>query len=235
MLQNDKINCNGSFRDITMYFVKDPCVNVSILWIIIMYHVKPSCCSTSKIHWDMSNFLVHLKASWNTAARQCLKAKQEDGNGTAALPPRANRDPPPPTETSEMPLRRPPVTQPAPSLQRAVTTALPCWDTSRGTARFHPSIPLPAGELGAGDREGPPETATRHEPQQRRGGHGWERGEEPWALRTPVCREVVSAAPNEAPLWGSEKLPPPSARCVVTAGDETLASVPGAALRPAGF
>lgn len=55
-LQNDKINCNGSFRDITMYFVKDPCVNVSILWIIIMYHVKHSCCSTSKIHWDMSNF-----------------------------------------------------------------------------------------------------------------------------------------------------------------------------------
>lgn len=109
----------------------------------------------------------------------------------------------------------------------------PHWDMSRGTARLHPSIPLPAGELGAGDREGPPETATRHEPRQRGGGHSWEWGEEPWALRTPVCREVVSAAPNEALLWGSEKLPPPSARCVMTAGDETLASVPGAALHPA--
>lgn len=54
-----------------MYFVKDPCVNVSILWIIIMYHVKPSCCSTSEIHSDMSNFLVHLEhleAPWHGGA-----------------------------------------------------------------------------------------------------------------------------------------------------------------------
>lgn len=68
MLQNDKINCNGSFRDITMHFVTDPCVNVSILWIIIMYHVKPSCCTTPKIHWDMSNFFwctqKHLERLW---------------------------------------------------------------------------------------------------------------------------------------------------------------------------
>lgn len=91
MLQNDKINCNGSFRDITMHFVTDPCVNVSILWIIIMYHVKPSCCTTPKIHWDMSNFLVHLKASWETVVWRCLEVKQEDGNGTAALLLRASR------------------------------------------------------------------------------------------------------------------------------------------------
>lgn len=91
MLQNDKINCNGSFWDITMHFVTDPCVNVSILWIIIMYHVKPSCCTTPKIHWDMSNFLVHLKASWETVVWRCLEVKQEDGNGTAALLLRASR------------------------------------------------------------------------------------------------------------------------------------------------
>lgn len=75
MLQNDKINCNGSFRDITMYFVKDPCVNVSILWIIIMYHVKFSRCSTSKIHWDMSNFLVHSEAS-------CSRVMARQGSGS---------------------------------------------------------------------------------------------------------------------------------------------------------
>lgn len=93
MLRNDKINCNGSFRDITMYFVKDPCVNVSILWIIIMYHVKLSCCSTSKIHWDMSNFLVHLRAAWNTVAWQCLTARQEDSTGTGCLQLKANQPP----------------------------------------------------------------------------------------------------------------------------------------------
>lgn len=95
MLQNDKINCNGSFRDITMHFVTDPCVNVSILWIIIMYHVKPSCCTAPKIHWDMSNFLVHLKASWEAVVWQWLAGKQEDGNGTAALLLRASQEPPP--------------------------------------------------------------------------------------------------------------------------------------------
>lgn len=84
MLQNDKINCNGSFRDITMYFVKDPCVNVSILWIIIMYHVKPSCCSTSKIHRDMSNFWCtqkHLEKLWHGGAW-----KQSRRMATALLP-----------------------------------------------------------------------------------------------------------------------------------------------------
>lgn len=94
MLQNDKINCNGSFRDITMHFVTDPCVNVSIPWIIIMYHVKPSCCTTPKIHWDMSNFLVHLKASGEL---WCGSAWQRGRRVAVALLPccPASRDPPP--------------------------------------------------------------------------------------------------------------------------------------------
>lgn len=131
MLQNDKINCNGSFGDITMHFVTDPCVNVSILWIIIMYHVKPSCCTTPKIHWDMSNFLVHLKAAWEAVVWQLLAVKQEDGNGTAALLPRASWDPPPLWKPVGCPQN------PVPSVCGHSGTL--CWDRRCDMAELTPS------------------------------------------------------------------------------------------------
>lgn len=249
MLQNDKINCNGSFRDITMYFVKDPCVNVSILWIIIMYHVKPSCCSTSKIHWDMSNFLAHLKASWNTVAWRCLKAKQEDGSGTAALQSRANWDPLPPTETSEMPVQpwqRLPVTQPAPSPRHAASMARRAG--IQAVARRDHTVTLgypPArrGVRGWGQtgtwrgRGGPPESVTQREPKQCRGvtAGGGGRNPEPHAppsagrslvlpLMKPRSRiQREAASPEPFPTAGcAVRCLLPTRSSVLTAGDHSI-------------
>ena len=71
-----------------------------------------------------------------------------------------------------------------------------------GTTRLHLGIPLPAGELGAGDRrghgggkEGPQGFLHGVNPSSAEGSLLAERGR--GTLRP---REVVSAAPNEAPL-----------------------------------
>lgn len=217
MLRNDKINCNGSFRDITMYFVKDPCVNVSILWIIIMYHVKLSCCSTSKIHWDMSNFLVHLKASWNTVAWQCLTARQEHCTSTGCLQLKANLPPmggsgggAPRGRGKRSAARR---RQPAPSLRHAPrdqAVTLHSWWLG-AWAPPHPwgITNRGRGDKVTGDTQNLSWTQIVQQGHSRQGCTGGTLGSPLTASLPAECRQVINAVPNETLCYERERPPLP--------------------------
>jgi len=95
MLQNDKINCNGSFRDITMYFVKDPCVNVSTM----DYHNVS--CQTLMLQY-FKDTLRYVKLFG------ALRSILQQGDSTAGL----REQPPTPAQCGDIGTAAPPLTPP---------------------------------------------------------------------------------------------------------------------------